>query len=446
MSKHDLTEGPVAGHLARLGLPMVIGVAAVLSVSLADTFFLGKLGTDELAAISFTFPVVLTITSLGIGMSAGASSVASRAIGRGDRGQTKRLATDSVVLAFLIVAAVSVAGWFAARPLFALIGADGQVLDMVTAYMRVWFVGVPFLVVPMVAMGLIRANGDSTAPSMVMVAGALINVGLDPVFIFGLGPLPALGVEGAAWATLSARCVMFVAALAIVIFRDDLLTAAVPTVSEFMSSAAKVLRVGLPAAGSNMINPLSISIVTAMLAAYGNETVAAFGVATRVETLTTIPMLALSSAIGPVAGQNWGREFPERTKRAMQVSFAFVVICGLVLGSLFFVFGNAIVGIFTDDSVVQNIAVSYLLFVGITLGGYGIVINASAAFNAIDKAVIGLLFTVLRSFVLYVPLAYAGTMFGPPWVVFGGIAITNVIAGTLVAILAFWTLRRVRTA
>ncbi|GGY45682.1 MATE family efflux transporter [Parvularcula lutaonensis] len=444
MANRDLTEGPVAGHLARLGLPMVIGVAAVLSVSLADTFFLGKLGTEELAAISFTFPVVLTITSLGIGMSAGASSVASRAIGRGDMDRTRRLATDAMILSFIIVALVSVAGWFLARPLFSLLGAQGGVLDMVVAYMRVWFVGVPFLVVPMVAMGLIRANGDSTVPSLIMVAGALINIALDPAFIFGWGPIPPLGVEGAAWATLAARAIMLVAAMFVVIHREKLLTAAVPTATAFAHSAWEVLKVGIPAAGSNMINPLSIGIVTAFLATYGNEAVAAFGVATRVEALTTIPMLALSSAIGPVAGQNWGSGKPDRTKAAIGNAFLFVVLCGFVLGASFFLLADPIVGLFTDDSAVRNIATSYLLIVGVTLGGYGVVINASAAFNAIGKAWVGLLFTFLRSFILYIPAAWIATQFGPPWAVFFGIALTNIVAGLSVAILAFVALGKVR--
>ncbi|MCQ8183939.1 MATE family efflux transporter [Parvularcula maris] len=441
MPQRDLTEGKVSLHLARLGLPMVLGVAGVISVSIADTYFLGQLGTEELAAISFTFPIVLTVTSLGIGLGAGATSVLSRAIGSGAGSEAKRLATDSVVIAALLSALVCGAGFLLARPLFSLIGAEGEVLGMIVGYMRIWFVGAPFLILPIVLQGLIRANGDSVAPSLIMVGGAAVNVALDPLLIFGVGPIPSLGVEGAGWATLGARAVMMIAAFWVATRRDHLLTRALPSSSEFASSARKVLKVGVPAAGSNAINPVSISIVTAILATYDHQTVAAFGVASRIETFATIPMLALSSAIGPVTGQNWGKGERARSRRAVRDSFFFVVLCGLGLGGAFFFLGGPMAALFSDDTVVQNLARGYLAIVGLTLGGYGIVITASAALNSVDKAVTGLLVTMLRSFVLYVPLAYGASILWPSWVVFAGIALSNMSAGVVVW---FWTFRAMR--
>jgi putative MATE family efflux protein len=420
---------------------MILGVAGVISVSIADTYFLGRLGTEELAAISFTFPVVLTVTSLGIGLGAGATSVLSRAIGRGAGGEAKRLATDSVIIAGILAVLVSALGFVLARPLFGLIGAEGEVLEMTAAYMRIWFAGAPFLILPIVLQGLIRANGDSVAPSLIMVGGALVNIALDPLLIFGFGPVPSLGVEGAGWATLGARAVMMSAAFLVATRRDHLLTADVPKLSAFVGSARQVLKVGLPAAGSNAINPVSISILTGILAGYGHETVAAFGVASRIETLATIPMLALSSAIGPVTGQNWGKGERARSRRAVRDSFVFVVLCGLVLGGAFFLVASPIAGFFSDDTVVQNITRGYLTIVGLTLGGYGIVITGSAALNSVDKALTGLLVTVLRSFVFYVPLAFLASAFGPSWLVFMAIAAANVLAGSIGC---FWTFRAMR--
>ncbi|MEM1381483.1 MAG: MATE family efflux transporter [Pseudomonadota bacterium] len=446
MSKsRDLTEGSVSGHLVRLGLPTIIAVAGILSVSMADAYFLGQLGTDELAAISFTFPVLMVVASLGIGMAAGAASVVSRAIGRGGQANINRLATDSLLIAFIVSTVVAIVGWLTVRPFFAMLGADGAVLDLVTGYMRLWYLGAPLLAVPMVAAGLIRANGDAVAPSVAMLIGSLLNVALDAILIFGWGPIPELGILGAGWAQIFARIFSASVTVAIVVFRERLITWCLPTAVEFTRSLGSIARVGVPATFSNMINPISVSVVTAILATtYGKEAVAAFGVATRVEAFTTIPMLALSSAIGPVAGQNWGRDRRDRTRRAMRDTFWFVILCGLILGGSFFMFGDVFVAFFTSDSVVENLAVSYLTFVGITLGGYGVVITASAALNAIDKAIVGLLITVLRSFVLYVPLAVAAVMIGPPWLVFAGIALANVLSGAVSGVLAFRMAQDVR--
>lgn len=416
---------------------MVLGVLAVLSVSLADTYFVGQLGTDELAALSFTFPVVLTISSLSIGLSAGASSIVSRSIGGNHTDDTRRLATDSLVLALVVVAVVCAAGLFAVRPLFSLLGAQGRVLDIVVEYMRVWFFGMPFLVVPMVGGGLIRANGDSIAPSLVMVGAAVINVGLDRAFVFGAGPLPALGVAGAAWASLVARACALLAMGWFLIAREKLLSSAIPRWADMKHSWARLLKVGVPAAGSNMVNPIAISVVTAVLATFGKDTVAAFGVATRLESFAAIPMLALSSAIGPIAGQNWGDDETARTKGAMRAAFIFCLGYSVLIAAVFWLAARPLVEFFSDDPEVVGEAATYLRIVGATLGGYGVIITASAAYNAIGEAVRGLGFTLLRSAVLYVPLASASVLVGTAWVAFGGIAAANALSGALVLWLAF---------
>jgi putative MATE family efflux protein len=433
MADRDLTRGSVAGHLAKLGLPMVLGIVGVLSVSLADAYFLGRLGTGELAAISYTFPVVLTLSSVGIGLSAGAASVASRAIGAGRTEDAKRRATDALILAFLLVLLLAGLGLLLVRPLFSLLGAEGETLASVVRYMRVWFFGLPFLVVPMVANGLIRANGDAVAPSAIMVAGALVNIGLDPVLIFGLGPFPRLEVEGAAWATLASRAVTFAAALGVLALREKLLTLARPPLSKLTESWREVLKVGGPAALSTSINPLAITVVTGFLSSYGDEAVAAFGVATRIESLASVPMLALSSAIGPVAGQNWGGGQRGRARTAMRDAYLFSAFWAAVIIAGFVLFGEEIAGLFTDDEAVARTVRLYLVIVGATLAGYGVVVNASAAFNATGRALRGLWYTALRSAALYVPAAGLAAVIGPVWAVFAAIAGVNVASGAFVA-------------
>ena len=223
----DLTRGPVRGHLVHLGAPMVVGIIAVLSISLVDAWFVGKLGLEPLAALSFTFPVVFSIASVAIGLGAGAASVVSRAIGTGDRHRVQRLATDSLLLSVLVVAALSTLGWFTIEPLFYAMGARDQVLGYIVEYMQIWYLGMPFLVVPMVANSLLRADGDSRIPSLMMIFAAIVNIGLNPIFIFGLGPIPAMGIQGAAVATVIARALSMVLALYLV-FRHRLVVTGWP--------------------------------------------------------------------------------------------------------------------------------------------------------------------------------------------------------------------------
>ena len=433
MSGRDLTTGSVRGSLAGLALPMAIGILAAMSVALVDTYFLGRLGTEELAAISFAFPVVFTVTSLAIGLGAGTASVLSRAIGEGDREAVRRLATDSLVLAVLMVAALSALGWATARPLFALLGAEGAVLDHIVAYMRIWYVGMPFLVVPMVSNNILRAGGDAIVPSAIMIAVSVINAALDPLLIFGLWGLPRLEVEGAAWASLIARAVTAVISLGVVVFRERVVEFAIPPADALWRSWRRVLGIGVPAAVGNAINPMGIAVVTAIMATYGTTSVAGFGVATRVEAFAAIPMLALSSAIGPVAGQSWGAGRRERVLSALRQCFAFCAAWGVLVAGAFWSLGESIAGVFTDEAAVAEEAATYLMIVPISVAGYGVVVIAAGAYNALGKPLTGLAYYLARTAALYVPLAWLASALAGSWAVFAAIAVANAVAGALVA-------------
>ena len=432
MSSRDLTDGPVRGHLIRLGAPMTLGIVAAMSVALVDTYFLGLLGTAELAAISFTFPVVFAITSLSIGLGAGTASVVSREIGRGDLERVKRTATDSLVLAVIIVAVVAGIGWLTAEPLFRLLGADPEVLALTVAYMKIWYFGMPFLVVPMVANNIIRANGDAIVPSAIMIAVSVINAGLDPLLIFGLWGLPAMGIEGAAWASVIARAVTMVVALGVVVFREKLVDLAVPAWGVLMASWRRILAVGIPAALGNAVNPVGIAVVTGIVATFGTEAVAGFGVATRVEAFASIPMLALSAAIGPIAGQNWGSGHRDRVLSAVRQSFVFCLAWSVGAAVLLFLLAEPIAGVFSSDEAVVGEATRYLAIVPISLAGYGIVTIAAGAYNALGKPLTGLAYYLVRTLILYVPLAWIASLFAPTWAVFAAIAVSNVVAGATV--------------
>lgn len=433
MSGRDLSEGPVSRRLAELAGPMALGIFAGMTVALVDAYFLGRLGTEELAAISFTFPVVFTVMSVSIGLGAGAASVVSRAIGKGDREEVRRLATDSIGLAVVVVAIVSTLGWLTARPLFAALGAEGEVLHHVVGYMRIWYVGMVFLVVPMVANNILRAGGDAVVPSAIMVAVAVINLALDPLLIFGLWGLPRLEVEGAAWASLIARAVTAVISLGVLIGRERLIAFAVPPMATLVASWRRVLSIGLPAAFGNAVNPLGIALVTALIAGFGTSSVAAFGVATRIEAFAAIPMLALSAAIGPVAGQSWGAGRCERVPRALRVAYAFCAAWSVAAAAAFWLSAPAVARLFTDEPAVAEEAAAYLRIVTITAAGYGVVVIAAGAYNALGRPMTALGYHLLRTAALYVPAAWLAARLGGPAAVFWAIAAANLAAGLLVA-------------
>ncbi|MEM6251608.1 MAG: MATE family efflux transporter [Cyanobacteria bacterium P01_D01_bin.156] len=214
---------------------------AVLAFSLANTYFIAQLGTNELAAISFTFPVVSVLASIAMGLGTGAASVIAREIGKGNRQKVQRLTTDSLLLSFLIVGMLAVLGLITIRPLFTALGAGPVLRPMLRDYMSIWCLGMAFLVVPLVRNSAIRASGNTVVPSLIMTFAALMNIVAAPLLIFGWGPLPALGIKGAALATVLSRAGTVVASLTFLHFQERLLVFTFPSLAALVKNGHRLL-------------------------------------------------------------------------------------------------------------------------------------------------------------------------------------------------------------
>ena len=431
-SQARLVHGPVWLAVFRLAGPMILAIIAVLAVSLVDAYFVGKLGTEELAAISFAFPVSLSITSLSIGLGAGTSSVVSRYLGASDRKQAVRASTDSLSLSLVLILTISTIGYIYTEELFSLLGAKGITLQNVTDYMRIWFISMPLLVIPMVASSILRANGDALWPTLIMVASSVVNVIATPALIFGYGPFPELAIEGAAYGTLIAHVASLLIAIYVAVFREKIVCFEWRGIACMIKSWKEIIRIGVPAALGNMVNPVGITFVTALVAGLGAVVVAGFGVATRVESFSVIPMLALSASIGPVAGQNWGAGRIDRSFGALSLCYGISVVWSVVIAGIFWIAGEPIASVFASEPAVAKEASLYLTWVPLTLFGYGITICAAAALNSIGKPYTGLLYYFVRTAALYVPLAWLASMLFGSRAVFQAIAISNAVAGVII--------------
>lgn len=427
--KQPLTEGKVSTQLIKLTLPMVGGIFAIVAFNLADTYYVGQLGTEQLAAMSFTFPVVLTLGSLAMGLGVGASSIIARAIGEGDHSRVQRFTTNSLTLAIVAVGLLASLGLLTIDPLFKVLGAGPDVLPFVRQYMQIWYIGMMFLVIPMVGNSAIRAAGDTGTPSLIMIFSAVLNILLDPLLIFGLAGLPEWGLAGAAWATVISRAVTLVASLLVLQFKEHMLSPRFPDLQETLWCWKDILYVGLPAAAASMISPISIGVITSLLAVHGSVAVAGFGVASRVESFAMIVLMALSASIGPFVGQNWGGKRYDRVGKALLQSFIFCLLWGGLMAAVLALAARWLAPLFNDDPAVVAIATRYLWIVPISYGGAGIIQVASSIFNALGKPIPAIVMTILRMFVIYIPLAYIGSQVWGPVGIFTAATLANLLVG-----------------
>ncbi|MGQ8364055.1 MATE family efflux transporter [Glaciecola sp. 1036] len=406
-------------------VPMILGMTMLMTFSLVDTFFVSLLGTVELAAISFTFPVTFTIISLTIGLGIGTSAVIGKYLGSGDSSEAKALASGAMMLSVLLVAALSISGYFFIDDIFTLMGATPEILPFIHDYMSVWLLSAVLLAVPMVGNSVLRANGDTKMPSIIMAAGGAINAVLDPILIFGLGPIPAYGIMGAAIATAIAWLVNVVWILYLLAVKRQLMEAKLLNFREFKKASKGVLGIGLPAAGANMLTPIAGAILTAIVATYGKEAVAAWGVGNRLESLASIVVLSLSMSLPPFISQNFGASHWHRIEKAYMMCMKFVMAWQFLMYLILAALSVPLAAMFADDVKVQELIKVFLLILPLGYGLQGIIILTNSSFNAMHMPMSALILSLVRLFVFYVPVAYLGSLLFDVVGLFWGCVIAN---------------------
>ena len=426
-----LISGPVWRTLVVLAGPMLVGHLSEATFNLADTYFVAQLGTDALAAMGFIFPVVMFVGSLAVGLGIGTSSAISRAIGRGDRHRVRRLTTYALMLGLLLVAVLLGAGLATIHPLFGAMGARGHVLELIEQYMTVWYVGMAFVVVPMVGNFAIRATGDTVSPSAIMLVANGLNLVLDPLLIFGLWGLPRLGIVGAAVATVIGRATALIGALAILHFRKRMLTFSRPRAGELWRAWRQVLYVGIPAAATILLGPVSLGVVTWMVSSFGRPAVGALGAGVRVEMFAMMVVIALASVMTPFAGQNWGARLFGRVRRAHRSAELFGIAWGVLCLGAFFAASRPIARLFSAEPLVIDSISLFLRIVPLGYAGGAVAIVTGSGMNGINRPLHAAALGATRVMGLQIPLAALGGWgFGFAGIL-AGLALANLLAGGL---------------
>ena len=410
---------------------MIIGMLMLFTFSLVDTLFISFLGTEALTAISFTFPVTFTIMSLAIGLGIGASAVVGKYLGRSDYEKAKEASTVINYISLLLATIVVAICWFFMDSIFNLMGARESLMPAIREYMNVWFPGSIMVVCIMTGNSILRACGDTKTPSILMAAAGLINAILDPILIFGLGPIPALGIQGAAWATVTAWGVCYFYLMYILVIQKELVSGSLPSRPVMLSSGREMLRIGVPAAGANMMTPLAAGIMTAIAASFGDEAVAAFGVGARLEPMATLIVLAMSSSLPPLISQNFGAAKIDRVEKAYQLSIKFILVWQMLVYALVALGAGVIASTFSDDPKVIETIKLFLWILPLGYGLQGIIILTNSSLNALHRPMAALYLSSARFFVFYVPLAYVGSQWFGLAGFFGGAFCGNLLMAAI---------------
>lgn len=409
----DLTQGSIKKHLLQLSIPTIGGMFAFTVFNLTDTYYVSKLGTDALAAMGFTFPVVMVVGAVSSGMSLGAGSLLARAAGNKDNHKMHRIVTDGILLSLLSVLIFTLLGLLTIEPLFKLLGASGQTMPLIKEFMVVWYLGVIFIMTPPVSDSAMRALGDMKRPLLVMLTCAILNIILDPILIFGWFGLPAMGIRGAALATVISRAFGMVLTLSFLHFHYRLLDFKYKSIYDLTASWKAILHIGIPSTAVRLFPQLIRALLTFLASWVGGDVaVASIAAGTRIESFTTVISMAVGTAIIPLVGQNFGAKKFQRVKSIRRM----IIQLGVAYSFMFFILmlplAESVIKIFTQDQAVIALTKWYLWIMVFSAMGLNIYNWLSQALNAMGKPLVVARITILGTLVFLMPLTGVGAYMG----------------------------------
>lgn len=359
-SKNDLTTAPIPELIRRLAIPASVGFLFNTLYNVVDTFWAGRYSTDGLAALSLSFPIFFLMIAMGMGFATGATALMGHALGSDDRRGAARIASQSLVLSLLAAIFIMVVGYLSVPSLFRLLGASDAYLRICLDYMFVILAGTPVLLQVHMCNAILNAQGDMTSFRNYLIVATLANIVLDPWFMFGGLGLPEMGMRGVAAATILVQVggllYLLRQALATGLLRRDAGAGYWPD----RQILAAITGQGIPASANLMTVALGIFVITYFLSHFGQEVVAAYGVATRIEQLVLLPTIGLNTATLALAAQNGGALKFDRVRQAVRQALTYgavIVACGLLL--LLFA-AEFLMQLFTDDPAVVATGAHYL--------------------------------------------------------------------------------------
>ena len=427
----DLTSGSIGKPLFFLSLPIVVTNLLQTAYNLADTFWLGQYSTEALAAISFAFPQVFLLIALGMGLSIAGSVLVAQHTGAGEEADARYAAAQTLSFSLLFALVLGGLAFFVVEDTLALLGASPTVLSGATRYMRVITLGLVFMFGFLVFTALLRGYGDTRTPMLVMFGSVALNIALDPVLIFGWGPVPEYGIQGAAIATVVCRALALAVGIGLMLSGRHDLRIRLGDMIPDRAYVRRLIRVGAPASVEMTGTAVSVNLLMVVVGLFSTTVVAGFGISFRVFTVFFLPAVAVGRGVETMTGQNVGAGKPDRaaTAAGFAAKVTFVVLLGL--GLLAWIWARPIIGLFTTDPAVVDVGVAFTHYVAPTFGFIGVWRSYTGSFRGAGKTLTAAAITIVMLGVVRISGAYVGAVTIGTTGIWIGFAASNVVGGLL---------------
>ncbi|XXT14523.1 MATE family efflux transporter [Sorangium sp. So ce429] len=403
----DLTTGSVPRHLVTFSLPMLLGSFLHTAYSFINAIWVGQfLGTGALAAVTVSFPVIFTIFGVGMGMTLATNILVSQSFGARRFDELRRVVDGSTVLIYGIGIVLTALGEIFTPQILRAMDTPADVLEPSVGYLRIFLLSLPFSFGLFALRSMLQGTGDSKTPLYFQLASVLLTTVLDPLLIFGRLGLPALGLNGTAWATLVSQVLLLVALHVYLHARRSPIAPRWPRFSQLGPTIRKTCRIGVPASVQQSVVSLGMVAVTGLVNGFGEVATAAFGAASRIDQIAVIPALTMGMAISTLAGQNLGAGHHGRVREIFTWGCALSGGMTLVISAATLLFPEALLRVFISDPVVIGLGASYLRVVGPCYVLFGLSFVSNGIINGAGATIVTTAISLLSLWVIRAPLAY----------------------------------------
>lgn len=404
---NNLTEGSIWKSLIALSVPIIFANILQTAYQLTDTFWVGRLGTVAVAAVSISFPVIFLIISLGGGLAMAGTILVAQYKGKNDTKATNHIASQTLLMTVIISIILAAIGYLLSPHLVNLMGVEQGVFSSAVSYMKISFIGMIFMFTYMVFQSLARGVGDVKTPMYIVLGTVLLNLILDPLFIFGYGFVPAFGVTGAAIATIGTQGLAATIGMILLLKGKHQLQLHIRDLKPDFPLIKKMFWLGFPASVEQSTRALGMTVMTFLVATFGTLTIAAYGIGIRILSFIIIPALGLSMATSTLVGQNIGAGKTQRAEKIVKLSSMAGFIVLTIVGIIIFLFARQISGWFIPGEM-ETIRASalFIKIMSLTFGFIGIQQVLNGAFRGSGNTMVSMILAIVSLWVLRFPLAY----------------------------------------
>lgn len=435
-SENKMATMPIPKLILSMSLPAMVSMLVQALYNVVDSIFVSRISEDALTAVSLAFPIQLLIVAAFVGLGIGMNANISRRLGQKNPHAAQSVISHGMIIGLFLSALVAFVGFFFTRPYFGWFTDSEYIISAGVRYTQIVTIFALFRIMAQTATSTLQGTGEMVHPMIAQLLGALFNIFLDPILIFGYLGLPAMGVAGAARATIISQLLSMIYIWYVLITKPNTLKPTIRNFSWDITIYRDILKVGLPAAIMQGLGSIMLAGVNGILAPFGKTALAVMGVYFKLQSLVFMPIFGLNTGTLPVVGFNFGAKDKSRVTGAVKFSASLALVYMSLSLIVFQLFPNAMLGIFDASAEMLRIGIPSLRIISLGFPFVAITIILSGALTGLNKAPYSLVISLVRQFIVLLPIAFVlGRLVGIDGVWFGFVAAE--IVGVLLTLFLF---------